>query len=97
MTNKYRRHLNSLQRERQFFTDLTGAEKLKRKPLKGFEEYYEITSKGHVYSLRLKKFIKHKYFNFGDKGWTYIEFQINNEKYKLSIKEAIENTWGIHA
>ena len=56
---------------------LAGNSSIERRPVPGYEDYYEITRLGDAYSKRLRRFIKqrerlhHKLF---------IEFQINKKK-----------------
>jgi NUMOD4 motif-containing protein len=57
-----------------------------RRPIPGFEEYYEITRLGEVFSRRHGRFIKHK-LGFGT--GTYIEFTINGVKYQLNTRKTI--------
>ncbi len=61
-----------------------------RRPMKGFEKYYELTRGGMVYSMRLKRFIKHKV-----DGMTgpYITYQVDNKRYNLGIGKAIFEAW----
>ncbi len=60
---------------------------LQRRPIPGFEEYYEITRRGDVYSRRLHRFIKQSE-QFVD-GRSVIEFQIDNTNYRLPIAHAV--------
>ena len=70
-----------------FLADSSGIE---RRPVPGYEDYYEITRRGDVYSRRLGKFIKqrerlhHKLF---------IEFQIKKRKHRLFVAEAVADAY----
>jgi hypothetical protein len=65
-----------------------GVEEAPRVPLAGFEDLYEITRSGHLYSRRAERFIQHAYYN-----GTYIRLQVGGEAVALSIPEAVEASW----
>jgi hypothetical protein len=89
--NKRRRELNRLQRERENRTEVRASSSDKRRPLVGFEQYYEITSTGNVWSKRLERYIKHKFEPFNKS--TFILFHINGETHALSVWEAVAKSW----
>jgi hypothetical protein len=74
-------------------TEIHANESDERVGLCGYEEDYEITRKGEVYSNRLNRFIKHKYFYYGDTSSTYIEFQFKGQKVKFNIGEAVAKSY----
>lgn len=73
-------------RERDRKTEITSTLNQDRRPIPGFEELYEITRSGDVYSKRLGRFVKHK-LNFEQQP--YIGFTINGEKHVLSIRKTV--------
>jgi len=91
--NKHRRALNRLKRERESLTKIHADFNEERVGLAGYENFYEITRKGEVYSKRLDRFIKHKFFYFGDNSSTYIEFQLKGEKIKFNVGEAVAKSY----
>jgi hypothetical protein len=52
-----------------------------------FEDFYEITRRGDVFSRRHGRFIKH---NFGLNRGTYIESTTSGAKYHHSIQETVK-------
>jgi hypothetical protein len=89
--NKRRRKLNQLRDTRNNLTKVRSSIDEERVGLVGYEEYYEITKNGGIYSKRLKRFIKHKFNPIG--SYTYIEFTINKQKINYSIGEAIARSY----
>ncbi len=69
---------------------LAGNSSVERRPVPGYEDYYEITRRGDVYSKRLQRFIKqrerlhHKLF---------IEFQIGKKRHKLFVAQAVADAY----
>ena len=63
---------------------------LQRKPVPGFEDLYEITRRGDVYSKRLRRFIKQQERL---DGRFYIEFQIDNKVHHLPLSETIAQAY----
>lgn len=69
---------------------LSGTSSIERRPVPGYEDVYEITRRGDVYSKRLGRFIKqrerlhHKLF---------IEFQIRKKKHKLFVAQAVADAY----
>ena len=59
---------------------------LQRRPVPEFEDLYEITRRGDVYSKRLGRFIKQT--EFGD-GCGVIEFQVDKRSYRLPVATAV--------
>ncbi len=59
---------------------------LQRKPVPEFEDLYEITRRGDVYSKRLRRFIKQN--EFAD-GCGVIEFQVDQRTYRLPVATAV--------
>ncbi|OPY01548.1 MAG: hypothetical protein A4E61_01603 [Syntrophorhabdus sp. PtaB.Bin184] len=91
--NKYRRALNRLNVTRADMTEVQGSPSTERVGLIGYENYYEITRRGEVYSKRLHRFIKHKFFSFGDRYSTYVEFQLDGRKVRIAIGEAVAKSF----
>lgn len=89
--NKRRRELNRLKDTRDSLTKIHASPDEDRVGLAGYEEYYEITQNGEIYSKRLKRFIKHKFNPMGN--YTYIEFTVHGKKKQLSIGEAIAHSY----
>ncbi len=69
---------------------LSGTSSIERRPVPGYEDLYEITRRGDVYSKRLGRFIKqrerlhHKLF---------IEFQIRKKRHKLFVAQAVADAY----
>ena len=59
---------------------------LQRRPVPEFEDLYEITRRGDVYSRRLGRFIKQGEFT---DGCGVIEFQVDKRKYQLPVATAV--------
>ncbi len=59
---------------------------LQRRPVPEFEDLYEITRRGDVYSKRLGRFIKQT--EFAD-GCGVIEFQVDQRTYRLPVATAV--------
>jgi hypothetical protein len=60
-----------------------------RRPVKGFEKFYETTRHGQIFSLRLNRFIKHRVGHYGP----FVSFQIDNQQYTFTIGQAIYEAW----
>jgi hypothetical protein len=87
-----RQRANERRREwRAVATAVNSTESDERRPIPGFEAYYEITRKGHVFSRRHDRFIKHK---VGLGTGTYIEFTIAGVKHQLNIRRTIQAAFG---
>lgn len=91
--NKHRRALNRLNRTRTQLTAIHADLSDERIGLIGYENYYEITRKGEVFSRRLNRFIKHKFNDYYDKYSTYIEFQIHGQKMQFGIGKAVAESY----
>ncbi len=63
---------------------------LQRRPIPGFEDLYEITRRGDVYSKRLRRFIKQQERL---DGRFFIEFQIDNKVHHLPLSETIAQAY----
>ena len=63
---------------------------LQRRPIPGFEDLYEITRRGDVYSKRLRRFIKQQERLDGS---FFIEFQIDNMVHHLPLSETIAQAY----
>ncbi len=63
---------------------------LQRRPIQGFEDLYEITRRGDVYSKRLRRFIKQQERL---DGRFFIEFQIDNKVHHLPLSETIAKAY----
>ena len=63
---------------------------LQRRPIQGFEDLYEITRRGDVYSKRLRRFIKQQERL---DGRFFIEFQIDNMVHHLPLSETIAQAY----
>ncbi len=63
---------------------------LQRRPIPGFEDLYEITRRGDVYSKRLRRFIKQQERL---DGRFFIEFQIDNMVHHLPLSETIAQAY----
>ncbi|MCH6550690.1 MAG: hypothetical protein IH804_01585 [Planctomycetes bacterium] len=59
---------------------------LQRRPIPGFEAFYDITRRGDVYSRRLRRFIRQK--EWVD-GCSHIDVQINKRQHRLLVAAAI--------
>ncbi len=59
---------------------------LQRRPIPGYEAFYEITRRGDVYSRRLRRFIRQK--EWVD-GCSHIDVQINKRKHRVPVAAAI--------
>ncbi len=57
------------------------------------KNFYEITREGEVYSIRLGRFIKHKFYSIDDKSSTYIEFQLEGKKVTFNIGKAVAKSY----
>lgn len=62
-----------------------------RRPIKGWEEFYEITRDGQVYSVRAGRFLKYAEDDLGRK---YIEVQIGGIRYERNIAKTVLEAWG---
>jgi hypothetical protein len=78
-------------RERDSKTEVRSRLDEERRPIPGFEELYEITRKGDVYSKRLGRFVKHK---LNIEQQPYVGFTINGEKHVLSIRKTVAAAFG---
>jgi hypothetical protein len=67
------------------------ADKVERRPLTGLEDRYEITRTGHVWSLQLRRFIKHKYDPLS--GRTYISVTVAGKRESRSVWRAVADSW----
>lgn len=94
--NKHRRKLNRMNRIRQSATEITAGPMDERRPLAGYEAFYEITRNGDIYSKRLKRFIKHKFYSMGDLNSTYLEFTVSGVQVKLGVGQAVASTYLSH-
>ena len=63
---------------------------LQRRPIPGFEDLYEITRRGDVYSKRLRRFIKQQERL---DGRFFIEFQIDKTVHHLPLSETIAEAY----
>ena len=75
---------------RDFMTEVHSTLDDERRPLPGFEEHYEITRKGDVYSKRHRRFIKPK---LSVNQRPYISFTIEGQKHDLSICETVKKAF----
>jgi hypothetical protein len=91
--NRYRRTLNRLNATRADMTEVHASQSDERAGLAGYEDYYEITRNGEVYSKRHKRFIKHRFASFGDRYSAYIEFQLNGRRVRFGIGEAVAKSF----
>ncbi len=91
--NKHRRKLNRTNATRQDMTEVHATIEEERRPLVGHEENYEITRIGDVFSKRLGRFIKHKFYDFGDEFSTYIEFTVKGVKTKIGVGRAVADSY----
>jgi hypothetical protein len=64
---------------------------LPRRPIVGWEKYYEITASGQIFSIRQGRFIAHA---LDDHQRPYLEVQIGGVRYERNIEEAVEEAWG---
>lgn len=62
-----------------------------RRPIKGWEDFYEVTRDGLVWSVRLGRFIEHA---LDEHNRPYIEVQIGGVRYERGIVQAVEEAWG---
>jgi hypothetical protein len=63
---------------------------LPRRPVIGWEGYYEITQTGAIWSVRQGRFIAHA---LDDHQRPYLEVQIGGVRYERNIEEAVEEAW----
>lgn len=65
-----------------------------RRPIPGYAEYYEITRRGHVYSLRAKRIIQNP-INRGldPDGREIIQFDIKGQTIQLGVHKTIVEAW----
>jgi hypothetical protein len=66
-----------------------GLERKPRVPLAGFENLYEITRDGYVYSLRARRFIEHAFYD----GALYIKLTVGGKSIPLDIQDAVRSSW----
>ena len=66
-------------------------EAAERRPLVGLGDHYEITRSGHVWSLRLGRFIKHQYDPISNR--TYISVTINGVRSTRGIWRSVVDSW----
>lgn len=62
-----------------------------RRPIKGWEGFYELTAAGDVWSVREERFIL---WARDDHDRPYIEVQIGGVRYERGIVQAVEEVWG---
>jgi hypothetical protein len=86
------RHKHAAQRKRDERATTLGLPKNKdlepRAPLAGYEELYEITRSGRVFSLKSKKFLAEGYHHS-----KAIRFTVNGAIVSLSKEKAIADSW----
>ena len=63
---------------------------IERRPVPGYEDYYEITRRGDVYSKRLGRFIKQRERLHRT---LFVEFQIKKKKHRLFVAEAVADAY----
>jgi hypothetical protein len=73
-------------RDRDSKTEVRSRLDEERRPIPGFEELYEITRRGDVFSKRLGRFVKHK---LNIEQQPYVGFTIKGEKHVLSIRKTV--------
>jgi hypothetical protein len=59
--------------------------------LAGFEDRYQITRAGHVWSLQLRRFIKHKYDPIS--GRSYISVTVDGRRESRGVWRAVVDSW----
>jgi hypothetical protein len=65
-----------------------------RRPFPGYEDYYEITRRGHLFSKRLRRFIKPALsIAYSSEGKEIIQFQVNGRTVKQGIHKAVADAW----
>ncbi len=57
-----------------------------RRPIPGFEDFYEVTRRGDVYSRRLRRFIRQREWT---DGCSHIDVQIKKETFRVPVAAAI--------
>ncbi len=57
-----------------------------RRPIPGFEDFYEVTRRGDVYSRRLRRFIRQREWT---DGCSHIDVQIKKETFRMPVAAAI--------
>lgn len=85
--NKRRRELNRLKDTRDSLTTVHATTSEEGIGLFGYENYYEITKKGGVFSKRANRFIKQIFSAMS--GNTFIQFSFQGEKVQFGIGQAI--------
>lgn len=95
MARKPNKRQRELQRWRDRRADATTIDKDalrdERRPLAGFESYYEISRTGFVWSKRLRRFIKHTYDPIGHR--TYIAFTVSGQRHTMPVWQATIDSW----
>lgn len=65
-----------------------------RRPIPGYEDFYEITRRGHVYSKRHRRIIKNPMNKAYDlDGKEIIQFDIGGQTIQLSLHKTIAAAW----
>ncbi len=92
MPNKRDRELRRLRDAREANTAIPESVlSEQRRPMIGFEDRYEITRSGHVWSLRLGRFIKHQYHPITKR--TYISITVNGKHETRGVWRAVVDSW----
>lgn len=68
-------------------------EKSRRRPLFGYEDFYEINSEGDVFSKRSNRFIRHQQAGPKKNSKPVIEISINGVKRQITIGQAIADSF----
>ncbi len=71
-------------------SSLAGNSSIERRPVPGYEDYYEITRNGDAYSKRLRRFIKQRERLHRK---LFIDFQIKKKKHKLFVAQAVADAY----